>query len=133
MAARSEARQAGAPYVTSKHAVIGLTRSLAADYARHGIRVNAVCPGLIRTRMAEEYIEYRAQKLGGSPEATAADLAGEVPLGRLGLPQDVAAIALHFASDESGWVTGEAYLLDGGQSLLGPRSPLPSEPPSGSS
>lgn len=129
-AAGLQARQAGAAYVTSKHAVVGLTKSLGADYARHGIRVNAVCPGLIRTRMAEAYIEYRARKLGTTSEVVAKDMAREFPLGRLGAPEDVAAVALHFASSESGWVTGETYLLDGGQALLGSRAPLPNEPQS---
>jgi NAD(P)-dependent dehydrogenase (short-subunit alcohol dehydrogenase family) len=132
-AAGLQARQSGAPYVTSKHAVIGLTRSLAADYARHGVRVNAVCPGLVRTSMSEAYLEYRARKLGASVEQVAAEVAQEFPLGRLGRPEDVAAATLHFASDESSWVTGETYLLDGGQVLLGPRRTLPSEPPTGSS
>jgi 2-keto-3-deoxy-L-fuconate dehydrogenase len=126
-AAGLQARQSGAPYVTSKHALIGLTRSLAVDYARYGIRVNAVCPGLIRTRMSEEYIDYRARKLDKTNEEIATDMAREFPLGRLGAPEDVAAATLHFASDEASWITGETYLLDGGQSLLGPRAALPSE------
>jgi NAD(P)-dependent dehydrogenase (short-subunit alcohol dehydrogenase family) len=128
-AAGLQARQAGAAYVTSKHALVGLTRSLAADYARTGIRVNAVCPGVIRTRMSEELFEYRAQRLGTTVEQVAEEVAQEFPLGRLGRPEDVAGAALHFASDESSWVTGETYLLDGGQVLLGPRRPLPDEPP----
>ena len=124
-AAGLQARQAGAAYVTSKHALVGLTRSLAADYAGSGVRVNAVCPGVIRTRMSEELFEYRAQRLGTTVEQVAEQVAQEFPLGRLGRPEDVAAAALHFASDESSWVTGETYLLDGGQVLLGPRRPLP--------
>jgi 2-keto-3-deoxy-L-fuconate dehydrogenase len=131
-AAGLQARQAGAAYVTSKHALVGLTRSLAVDYAASGVRVNAVCPGVIRTRMSEELFEYRARKLGMTVEQVAEEVALEFPLGRLGRPEDVAAAALHLASDESSWVTGETYLLDGGQGLLGPRRPLPSEPPTGS-
>jgi 3-oxoacyl-[acyl-carrier protein] reductase len=131
-AAGLQARQAGAAYVTSKHALVGLTRSLAVDYAGSGIRVNAVCPGVIRTRMSEELFEYRAGRIGTTVEQVAEEVAREFPLGRLGRPEDVAAAALHFASDESSWVTGETYLLDGGQVLLGPRRPLPSEPPTGS-
>ena len=124
-AAGLQGRQAGAAYVTSKHALVGLTRSLAADYAGSGVRVNAVCPGVIRTRMSEELFEYRARRLGTTVEEVAEEVAQEFPLGRLGRPEDVAAAALHFASDESSWVTGETYLLDGGQVLLGPRRPLP--------
>jgi NAD(P)-dependent dehydrogenase (short-subunit alcohol dehydrogenase family) len=131
-AAGLQARQSGAAYVTSKHALVGLTRSIAVDYARNGVRVNAVCPGVIRTRMSEELFEYRAGRLGTTVEQVAEEVAQEFPLRRLGRPEDVAAAALHFASDESSWVTGETYLLDGGQALLGPRRPLPSQPPSGS-
>jgi NAD(P)-dependent dehydrogenase (short-subunit alcohol dehydrogenase family) len=131
-AAGLQARQSGAAYVTSKHALVGLTRSLAVDYAGSGVRVNAVCPGVIRTRMSEELFEYRARTLGITAEQVAEEVAQEFPLGRLGRPEDVAAAALHFASDESSWVTGETYLLDGGQVLLGPRRPLPSQPPTGS-
>jgi NAD(P)-dependent dehydrogenase (short-subunit alcohol dehydrogenase family) len=79
--------------------------------------------------MSEELFEYRAQRLGTTVEQVAEEVAQEFPLGRLGRPEDVAAAALHFASDESSWVTGETYLLDGGQVLLGPRRPLPGEPP----
>ena len=128
-AAGLQARQAGAPYVTSKHALIGLTRSLAVDYAAGGVRVNAVCPGVIRTGMSESYFEYRAHKFGISVERVADEVAQEFPLRRLGRPEDVAAVALHFASDDASWVTGETYLLDGGQALLGPRRRLPIEPP----
>jgi len=124
-AAGLEARQAGAPYVSSKHAVIGLMKSLAADYAASGIRVNAVCPGLIRTRMAQQLFDHRARKLGLTPEAVEAEMRKEFPLGRLGEPEDVATATLNFAAADAGWLTGQALLLDGGQSLLGPRAPLP--------
>jgi len=124
-AAGLEARQAGASYVTSKHAVIGLMKSLAADYAGNGVRTNAVCPGLVRTRMAGQLFDHRAAKFGTTPEAIEAEMRKEFPLGRLGEPEDVAAAALNFAAADAGWVTGQALLIDGGQSLLGPRAPLP--------
>ena len=124
-AAGLEARQAGAPYVTSKHAVVGLMRSLAADYAASGVRVNAVCPALVRTRMAQQLFDHRARKFGTTPEAIEAEMRREFPLGRLGEPEDVAVAALNFAAGDAGWVTGQALLVDGGQSLLGPRAPLP--------
>jgi len=124
-AAGLEARQAGAPYVSSKHALIGLMKSLAADYAAYGVRVNAVCPGLIRTRMAQQLFDHRARKLGLTPEAVEAEMRKEFPLGRLGEPEDVATATLNFAAADAGWLTGQALLLDGGQSLLGPRAPLP--------
>lgn len=124
-AAGLEARQAGAPYVTSKHAVIGLMKSLAADYAAAGVRVNAVCPGLVRTRMAQQLFDYRARKFGTTAEAIEAEMRREFPLGRLGEPDDVAMAALNFAAEDGGWITGQALLIDGGQSLLGPRAALP--------
>jgi NAD(P)-dependent dehydrogenase (short-subunit alcohol dehydrogenase family) len=133
-AAGLHARQAGAAYVSSKHGLVGLTKALAVDYGPYGIRVNAVCPGVIRTRMSEGYFEDRARREGTSVEAVVAGLGRQYPLGRIGEPDDVAAAALHFASEQSSWVTGEAYLLDGGQSLFGPRPPLPpTKPPSASS
>ena len=123
------ARQAGAAYVSSKHGLIGLTKSLAADYGEYGIRVNAVCPGVIATRMSHQYFEDRARREGTSVESVVASVGRQYPLGRIGTPEDVAAAALYFVSDESSWVTGEAHLLDGGQSLLGPRPPLPPRVP----
>lgn len=133
-AAGLHARQAGAAYVSSKHGVIGLTKSLAVDYGGFGIRANAVCPGVVGTQMSHQYFEDRARRQNISVESVIADLARQYPLGRIGEPEDVAAAALHFASDESSWVTGEAYLLDGGQSLLGPQPQLPPiAQPSGSS
>jgi NAD(P)-dependent dehydrogenase (short-subunit alcohol dehydrogenase family) len=119
------AGQKGVAYVASKHALVGMTKALAVDHARHGIRVNAVCPALIRTRMAEGYVEERAQRFGTTPQAVLADFAGTYPLGRIGEPEDVAEAALHLAGDESRWVTGITYLLDGGQALLGPELPVP--------
>jgi len=124
-AAGLQPRQAGAPYVSSKHALVGLMKSLAADYAADGVRVNAVCPALVRTRMAQQLFDHRAGKSGLTPEAVEAEMRKEFPLGRLGEPDDVATATLNFAADDAGWLTGQALLLDGGQSLLGPRAPLP--------
>jgi 3-oxoacyl-[acyl-carrier protein] reductase len=110
---------AGVAYIASKHAVVGLTKALAVDYAPSGIRVNAICPAVIQTRIADQYIADRAQLYGLSREMIVAELGEQYPLGRIGQPDDVADIAVHFASDESRWVTGATYLLDGGQSLMG--------------
>jgi NAD(P)-dependent dehydrogenase (short-subunit alcohol dehydrogenase family) len=115
------AGQMGVAYVASKHAVVGLTKALAVDHARDGIRVNAVCPALIRTRMGQGYIEERAERLGSTEEAVLAEFGGQYPLGRIGEPDDVADVALHLASDDSRWVTGTTYLLDGGFALFGPQ------------
>lgn len=109
---------AGAAYISSKHALVGLTKSLALDYGAAGIRVNAICPAVIETPIAAQYFTDRAQRQGTSREAIVAELGTQYPLGRMGRPDDVADIAVHFASDDSRWVTGATYLLDGGQSLM---------------
>ncbi len=100
--------QHGQPaYTASKHAVLGLTRSAAMDYARHGIRVNAICPGAIDTPMLRAAMERRGRKVD-----EVADRLGQ--LGRFGLPSEVAAATLWLCSDESSFTTGHALAVDGG-------------------
>ena len=96
----------GAAYAASKHAIIGLTRSAALDYAKLNIRVNAVLPGNIETPMMERFTGGDVQK--------AIDLE---PVGRLGKPEEVAEAVLWMASDLGGFVTGAATVVDGGWSL----------------
>ncbi|HEV2709079.1 MAG TPA: glucose 1-dehydrogenase [Edaphobacter sp.] len=96
----------GAAYAASKHAIIGLTRSAALDYARQNIRVNAVLPGNIETPMMERFTGGDIQK--------AIDLE---PVGRLGKPEEIAEAVLWMASDLGGFVTGAATVIDGGWSL----------------
>ena len=115
------ARPGQAPYVISKHAVIGLMRSLAVDYASDGVRVNAICPEFIRTPMTEGFVAHVANRRAQSIEETVGELGEIFPLGRLGDPLDVAAAAVHFASDASAWTTGQTYVLDGGLSLVRPQ------------
>ena len=93
-------------YAASKAAVIGLTRSLAAELAPSGIRVNCVAPGVIATDMTAP--------LG---RETLAALAEETPMGRLGRPEDVAAAVAFLASDSAGFITGQVLTADGGFSL----------------
>lgn len=93
-------------YPPSKGAVLMLTRQAAVEYIRQGIRVNAVCPGLIRTPI-----------LDGAPVGPDV-LAGSVPMGRLGEPEEVAALAAFLASDEAGFITGQGILIDGGQTSV---------------
>jgi NAD(P)-dependent dehydrogenase (short-subunit alcohol dehydrogenase family) len=93
-------------YVASKHGIIGLTKATALDYGKRGIRVNAVCPGTIRTAM---YV----RRLGDDP-AVDARLAAETPLGRLGIPEDVAEAVVWLCSDASSFVTGHSLVIDGG-------------------
>lgn len=98
-------------YVASKHAVVGITKCLALDYARDGIRVNAVCPGMVETPMAERIVRTIGQ---GDPERGHQVLAAGVPLGRFVEPEEVAAVVVHLASDEARFTTGTTYVIDGG-------------------
>jgi NAD(P)-dependent dehydrogenase (short-subunit alcohol dehydrogenase family) len=92
-------------YAASKGAVLALTRAMAASYGRDRIRVNAICPGTIRTRLTADFIE-RAER-------DAAEGRG-IPLGRVGEPEDIAQCALFLASDEASWISGAAIVVDGG-------------------
>lgn len=107
--------QKGAPnrcaYGTSKAAVIGLTKSIAADYVTRGVRCNAICPGTIETPSLQE----RLRATGDFEKALAAFQARQ-PMGRLGKPEEVAALALYLASDESAFTTGQCLMVDGGWS-----------------
>ena len=98
-----------AAYAASKHAVIGLTRSAALDYAHRGVRINAVCPGIIQTNMAVEVS-------GGTPEGLAR-MAAEEPIGRLGFPEEIAAAVLYLCSSSAGFAIGHALVVDGGHTI----------------
>ena len=97
-------------YVCSKHAVIGLTKSIVCDYAEQGIRANAICPGQIETPMWESL----SGDLIGDREAYAKQNRTQNPMRRLGLPEEVAAVAAFLASEESSHITGVALPVDGG-------------------
>jgi 2-keto-3-deoxy-L-fuconate dehydrogenase len=99
-------------YGTSKAAVIGLTKSVAADFIQQGIRCNAICPGTIATPSLEDRMAAR----GDVEEARKAFIARQ-PMGRLGTAEEVATLAMHLASDESGFTTGAIHIIDGGFSL----------------
>jgi NAD(P)-dependent dehydrogenase (short-subunit alcohol dehydrogenase family) len=102
-----------APYVTSKHAVIGLMRSAALAGAEHNIRVNTVNPSPVETRM------MRSLEEGMMPEDTSAAhdrMSANIPLGRYAEPKDIANMMLFLASDESAFLTGGVYMADGGTS-----------------
>ena len=98
-----------AAYIACKHAVIGLTRTAAIDYAARGIRINAVCPGAIRTPMAEEMIRCNPQM--------ETDLLRDIPAGRLGRSAEIANAVLWLCSPQASFVDGQALLVDGGFSI----------------
>jgi NAD(P)-dependent dehydrogenase (short-subunit alcohol dehydrogenase family) len=98
-------------YCVSKFAVVGLTKSMALDHALDGIRVNCICPGRVET-------PWIAQRLAAYPDPVKArsEMAETQAVGRMGRPDEIAAAALYLASDESSFVTGSAFMIDGGWS-----------------
>jgi 2-keto-3-deoxy-L-fuconate dehydrogenase len=96
-------------YGTSKAAVIGLTKSVAADYVARAIRCNAICPGTIETPSLEDRIAAF-----DDPEAARKAFIARQPMGRLGTAEEIAAIALYLAADESAYTTGQVFVVDGG-------------------
>jgi 2-keto-3-deoxy-L-fuconate dehydrogenase len=106
----------GAPnrfvYGVTKAAVVGLTKSVAADFVTRGVRCNAICPGTVDTPSLHE----RLRATGDYAKAQAAFIARQ-PMGRLGRPEEIAALAVYLASDESSFVTGQCHIIDGAWSL----------------
>jgi 2-keto-3-deoxy-L-fuconate dehydrogenase len=96
-------------YGTTKAAVIGLTKSVAADFVSQGIRCNAICPGTVDTPSLQQRLNAY-----GDYAKTRAEFAARQPMGRFGKPEEIAALALHLASDESGFTTGQIHIIDGG-------------------
>lgn len=96
-------------YGTSKAAVIGLTKQVAADYVGRGVRCNAICPGTVESPSLEERIAA-----SDDPEATRRDFIARQPMGRLGRPAEVAAMLVYLAADESAYTTGTVMVVDGG-------------------
>jgi NAD(P)-dependent dehydrogenase (short-subunit alcohol dehydrogenase family) len=99
------------PYAAAKSGVVGLTRSLALDEGKHGIRANAVCPGYTRTRMLMRGVES-----SDDPDAVEAEMRAIHPLGRIAEPIEIANVVAFLASDEASFVTGASILVDGGLS-----------------
>lgn len=104
-----------AAYCASKFGVIGLTQSLALEFAKDGIRINALCPGAVFTSLwDDQHKEAYARKRHMKPEEVEPYLAGKVPVGRLCTPQDVAGMAVFLATDEAEFITGQAVNISGG-------------------
>ncbi|MBB4019728.1 2-keto-3-deoxy-L-fuconate dehydrogenase [Chelatococcus caeni] len=104
-------------YGASKAAVVGLTKALAADFIRKGVRANAICPGTIESPSLDERIATLARETGQSVEAVRQAFIDRQPMGRLGKPEEIAALAVYLASDESAFTTGQIHLADGGFAL----------------
>ena len=106
----------GAPnrciYGTTKAAVIGLTKSVAVDYVKQGIRCNAICPGTVDTPSLHSRL-----KDTGDYEKAKQDFISRQPLGRIGKAEEIASLALYLSSDESSFVTGQTHVIDGGWSV----------------
>lgn len=99
-------------YTATKAAVIGLTRSIAADYVTRGVRCNAICPGTVKTPSLGD----RVRALAGDEDSNWRSFVQRQPMGRLGEPEEIAALALYLASDESSFTTGTVHVIDGGWS-----------------
>jgi NAD(P)-dependent dehydrogenase (short-subunit alcohol dehydrogenase family) len=114
----SLAAKVGAPllahYSASKFAVLGWTQALARELASHGVRVNAVCPGFVKTGMQSREVEWEAQLRGVSREQVVADYVAQTPLGRLETPEDVADVVVFLCSDQARFMTGQAINVTGG-------------------
>lgn len=104
-------------YGTTKAAVVGMTKAVAADFIRKGIRANAICPGTIQSPSLDQRIAAQAKATGQSLEAVRQAFVDRQPMGRLGTPEEIAMLAVYLASDESSYTTGQIHLADGGFAL----------------
>jgi NAD(P)-dependent dehydrogenase (short-subunit alcohol dehydrogenase family) len=104
-----------ADYCASKFGIIGLTQSLALEFAREGVRINAICPGIIQTGLWDDAMwSGYARKSNLDPRKVKEAVIGKIPMGRLGTTEDVAGVALFLASDDSSYLTGQAINVNGG-------------------
>lgn len=103
-------------YGASKAAVIGLTKAVAADFVARGIRCNAICPGTVESPSLRERIAAQARQQGNDEATVRAAFVARQPIGRVGRVEEVAALVVYLASDESGFTTGTIQVIDGGWS-----------------
>jgi NAD(P)-dependent dehydrogenase (short-subunit alcohol dehydrogenase family) len=106
-----------AAYNASKHALLGLTRSVALDYASRNVTVNCVCPGWVRTEMVEQTLTNIQEKTGRSRDEALKSLVKDVPMGRMISPEEVAALTVFLCSHQAGGITGQGLNIDGGTVL----------------
>ena len=99
-------------YGSTKAAVIGLTKAIAADFIRSGVRCNAICPGTVHSPSLEQRISAQ-----GDSEKARSEFVSRQPMGRIGRPEEIAALAVYLASDESSYTTGQIHIIDGGFTL----------------
>ncbi|HEY4844037.1 MAG TPA: SDR family oxidoreductase [Terriglobales bacterium] len=99
-------------YGSTKAAVIGLTKAIAVDFIRSGVRCNAICPGTVQSPSLEERIAAQ-----GNVEKARSEFVARQPMGRIGRPEEIAALAVYLASDESSYTTGQTHIIDGGFTL----------------
>jgi 2-keto-3-deoxy-L-fuconate dehydrogenase len=104
-------------YGATKAAVIGLTKAVAADFIKKGIRANAVCPGTIQSPSLDERIAALMKQTGKSERQIRQDFVDRQPIGRLGTAEEIAALVVYLASDESAYTTGAIHMIDGGLSI----------------
>jgi NAD(P)-dependent dehydrogenase (short-subunit alcohol dehydrogenase family) len=105
-------------YGASKSGVLSLTRSMAEFFGSYGIRVNAVCPGAMDTEMIQRIGKERADRFNITPEEAIRDYVGNIPINRLGQPEDIAEMVLFLASDKAGYVSGQALNVCGGWQMV---------------
>ncbi len=101
-------------YSTTKAAIIGLTKSVAMDFVAQGVRCNAICPGTVETPSLVERIAAQARSQSADVDEIRAQFIARQPMGRLGRPAEIAALAVYLASDESAFTTGAVHVIDGG-------------------
>lgn len=104
-------------YSASKAAVIGVTKSVAMDFIRQGIRVNAICPGTIESPSFRDRVKAHAKRASKPLKAAEQDFIDRQPMGRIGTAEEVAMLATYLASDESAFTTGQAHVIDGGWAM----------------